>query len=120
MPFYCDYHSDIRIIAKGYKPNLLGVYLKTNKAIPAKDILSIISKYIPTNIYYELNHNSGCDLGLISIPRKIIFEDNNNRIEIDYPLPFTKVNWQNILNKKIKFKTVGEVISASSMNRLLI
>lgn len=115
MPYFCDYQSDLGRSSKLYKPNLKGINRNNNKSIATADILSIISNWLSIEDYYFLEQNNSCSLSIVSRPRKVIYENEENLIELDYPRPFYTVDWTSLNNSDIKLKVIGEKINDSTM-----
>ena len=115
MAYFCDYQSDIGHISRLYRPNLSGINKNNNKFIVTADILSIISNWLSIDDYYFLKHKNSCSLSIVSRPRKVIYEDEKNLIQLDYPRPFSNIDWTSLNNSDIKLKVIGEKINDSTM-----
>ena len=115
MVYFCNYQNDVGIVSKLYRPSIIGFNKDDNEAIETSQVLLIISNWISTDDYYQLNQSRSCSLGGVSRPRRILYEDSENIIQLDYPSPFTNVDWEAINNSDIKFQAVGERINESTM-----
>ena len=113
--FLCDYRSDFGVIQNRYKPLIKGFNKPENKDISAQQILLIISDFISTDNYYEVGDKQKyCPLTFVTKARKLIYENSQYLIELEYPIPFTDIDWS-IFNLQNRFETIGEFINDSDI-----
>lgn len=112
MVYLCNYRSDLGLVRKRIKPFIQGFSKGDNKIIPAQKSLLIVSNYISIDSYFEGDNKSGYCQAIVK-PRRLKYEDSQHVIELEYPLPFTDIDWSLIKAEMVTIKTIGEKISDS-------
>lgn len=113
-----DYVSDIGREFKRIKPKIDGRNLVENLILSSEDCLLILSNWIDTADFNQTPKESAvCPISLRM--RKLLYQDNQYLIQVDYPLPFLNLDFQLFNNNQIKIKTIPEFISHPYLNIFL-
>ena len=114
--FLCDYRSDFGVIQDRIKPLIKGFDKSGNKDISVQETLLIISNFISIDNYYEVgNKERYCPLTFVTKARRLTYESLNYSIELEYPEPFTDLDWTIIKTEQLSIKTIGEFINDSDI-----
>ena len=112
----CNYRSDFGVIQNRYKPLIKGFDKSGNKDISAQETLLIISNFISIDNYYEVgNKERYCPLNFVTKARRLTYGSLNYSIELEYPIPFTDLDWTIIKTEQLSIKTIGEFINDSDI-----
>lgn len=114
----CDYRTDLGDVKKLVRPRLNGVNTNTNESISPSDILLIVSNYVPINAYYERPDKSAvCPYS--GRKRRLIMDLGVELIDIEYPEPFTQIDWTVFDSLNIRVETLPEFISDGEIRQFL-
>ena len=106
----CDYVSDLGTIFPRVVPSVKGLNIRENIAIAAEQVLLIASNYISIDGYENVPNRSGvCSVKFRK--RVIVLELDNQVLELEYPKPFTDIDWNTLSQTNVKAQTFPEFIN---------
>ncbi|WP_324281575.1 hypothetical protein VKI22_10495 [Cyanobacterium aponinum UTEX 3221] len=112
--FLCDYKTDIGFIRQRVKPALKGINLITRELIPVDEILLNISAWVSIDDFIEVpDRNAFCSFS--SRKRRLLMEFDNKVFDVEYPIPFTELDWSAFNSEGVAVETIPEFINDGNL-----
>jgi hypothetical protein len=116
--YLCDYTCDLGLVLKRVRPFWQGINTATGEFIPLEQILLQVSNYIPVDRYDKVSNKSPqCSFPIR--PRRLVIEEDLFIYELEYPLPFTELDWSVLEQARLQVEQFPEFINDPNV-RLII